>query len=150
MQICSEVMTRNPVCCVATDSADKVAQIMRNEDVGSIPVVESDLTKKLVGIVTDRDLAMTVVADGRDPRNTPIQTVMTRNPIACYTEDDVNRAFEAMAQHQVRRIPVVDQSYHVVGIIAQADVALRTDNDGRVGQVVEEISKPDARIKETS
>lgn len=142
MTTCRDVMTPDPVCRLGNDTVDKAAQVMKNEDVGSVPVVESYESKKLVGIVTDRDLTLKVVADGRDPRSTKIQDVMTRNPITCRADDDLENALNEMAEYQVRRIPVVDRENRIVGIIAQADVATRTENPRQTAQVVEEISKP--------
>lgn len=107
-----------------------------------MPVVESQNSKRLTGIVTDRDLALKVVASGRDSRSTKIEDVMTRNPMACHADDDLQMALNAMAEYQIRRIPVVDQDNVIVGIIAQADVATRAENPSQTAQVVEEISKP--------
>lgn len=142
MTTCRDVMTPDPVCCAVSDTVDKAAQVMRNEDVGPVPVIENGQSKKLVGIVTDRDLAIKVVAEGRDPRSTRIQDVMTRDPLTCRADDDIQKAMDAMASAQVRRIPVVDSSNNIIGIIAQADVATRTDNPRKTGEIVEEISQP--------
>jgi CBS domain-containing protein len=142
---CNDVMTRNPVCCVGSDSVVKAAQLMNTEDVGSIPVVESMQSKKLVGIVTDRDLALRVVGENRNPETTRAEQVMTQNPVTCSPNDDLSMALDAMSQHQVRRLPVVNADGQVVGIIAQADVALRTDNDRKTAELVEEISRPELR-----
>jgi CBS domain-containing protein len=139
---CSEVMTKNPVCCMAGDSVTRVAQLMHREDVGSLPVVQADDSKKLIGIVTDRDLALRVVGANRNPAETSVQDVMTGSPITCYADDDLNETLEMMASHQVRRIPVIDRNGDIVGIIAQADVALRVDNDQKTAEVVGEISRP--------
>jgi CBS domain-containing protein len=97
--------------------------------------------KTLVGIVTDRDLAIKVVGEGRDPQNTRVEDVMTKKVITCRADDDVQNAMQAMAQYQLRRIPVVDDNGHLVGIISQADVATRVDEPKRTAEVVKEISK---------
>jgi CBS domain-containing protein len=110
---------------------------MEREGVGSIPVCEDG---KLVGIVTDRDIAMRVVAGGRDPQQTRIQDVMTRDPESVSADEPITRALEVMESRQVRRIPVIDGSGKLVGIIAQADIA-RLGNDSATGEVVEAISK---------
>jgi CBS domain-containing protein len=141
MPTCSEVMTANPTCCTPHESAQQAAQLMRSENVGSIPVIENQSSKQLVGIVTDRDLALKVVAEGRAADQTHLHDVMTANPVFCRAEDDLGRALSLMAEHQVRRIPVVNDANQVVGIIAQADVALM-ESDSRTGEVVEQISKP--------
>src|SRR5215472_9743613 len=120
---CGNVMTNDPSCCVPTESAARVAKMMKTENVGSIPVCESRHSRKLIGIVTDRDLALQIVAEGRDSQKTEVKDVMTKDPFTCRPEDDIQKALDAMQKHQVRRIPVVDQHGLLVGIIAQADVA---------------------------
>jgi len=139
---CADLMTRDPVCCIPTDSASRVAKIMKTEDVGSLPVCEGRHSRKLVGIVTDRDLALHVVAEGRDATSTSAQDVMTRAPITCSPEDDLEKAIDAMQRHQVRRIPVVDQSGQLTGIISQADIATRAHESEKTAETVEEISRP--------
>lgn len=139
---CAEVMTEDPVCCLPADAAVTAARLMKESDVGSIPVVESEQTKMLVGIVTDRDLALKVVAEGRDPNAVKVEEVMTRELVTCRAGDDLQRAVGLMAERQLRRIPVVDEGGKIVGIIAQADVATRTETPEKTAGVVEEISKP--------
>ena len=141
MTTCADVMTRNPVFGVPTDRVDKVAQLMKREDVGPIPIVDNPESKKLVGIVTDRDLAMKIVAEGRDAKRTQVQEVMTTILFTCREGDDIQQALDAMSQHQVRRIPVINNNHEVVGIIAQADIATRIDDPKTTGKVVEEISE---------
>jgi len=142
MKKCSEVMTKNPACCLPSDAVSQVAQWMKRENVGSIPVVESEQSKKLIGIVTDRDLALKVVADGRDAKTTKVADVMTRTIITCHADDDVQKAVDAMAKNQLRRIPVVDSESKIVGIIAQADVATRVDQPEGTARMVKDISQP--------
>ena len=142
MSRCSEVMTMNPVCCLPDETVDKAAQFMKSEDVGSIPVVQDRQSNRLIGIVTDRDLAMRVVAERRDAETTKVREVMTPNPVTCRANDDLRMALNAMAQHKVRRIPVVDESGSVIGIIAQADVATRADEPTKTAELVKEISIP--------
>ena len=144
MKKCSEVMTQNPVCCLPTDTASKAAQLMKTENVGSIPVIEDEGTMKLMGIVTDRDLALQVVAVERDPRLTHVAEVMTYEVITCRANDDIQKAVDAMAQHQLRRMPVVDGDHRIVGIISQADVATRVDQTEETAEMVKEISQPTA------
>jgi len=140
--ICADVMTKDPACCVPTDTASRVAKIMKTEDVGSVPVCESRQSRKLIGIITDRDLTLHVVAEGRDANGTLIQDVMTRAPVACSPEDDIQKALDAMQSRQVRRVPVVDRSGQLVGIIAQADIATRARESEKTAETVQEISKP--------
>jgi CBS domain-containing protein len=139
--LCRDVMSREPICCVPTDSVDLVAQVMVTKDIGALPVVESIQTMRVIGIVTDRDLAAKVVAEGRTPAETTVQEVMTREPVACQGDEAVEVALNAMAEYQIRRIPVVDANRRLVGIIAQADVATRLATLEKTAQVVEEISK---------
>ena len=139
--ICSEIMTKNPKTCLTSDTVMKAAQLMKSEDVGPIPIVDGRDGKKLTGIVTDRDLALKVVAEARDPKTTQIEEVMSEGLVTCRENDDVRSVLKLMEQNQLRRIPVVDTSDHLVGIIAQADVATRLGHSGATGRVVKEISE---------
>jgi CBS domain-containing protein len=141
MMTCADVMTKTPVYCLPTDTAFQAAQLMRDENVGPVPVVESCETKKVVGIITDRDLALKIVAERRDP-DAPLGEVMTRDPLVCRANDYLQSALDAMADAKVRRIPVIDERDRLVGIISQADVAIRFGIPRTTGQVVEEISMP--------
>jgi CBS domain-containing protein len=135
-----DMMTANPICCVPTDSAQRVARIMCDESVGSIPVVMDQESRRLVGVITDRDLCCSVVADGLDPKATPIEKFMTLNPITCREEENVETCEGLMQEHQIRRTPIVDAHDHLIGIVAQADLALR-DRPERVSKTVAEISR---------
>jgi CBS domain-containing protein len=137
---CSEVMTKDPNCCVPTDTVVEAAQLMKSEDVGPIPIVTSKDDKTLEGIVTDRDLVLKVVAEGRAPKETRVSEVMTTGVKTCRANDDINVAVELMEEYQVRRIPIVDESDRLVGIIAQADVATRLQA-GTTAEVVKQISQ---------
>ena len=138
---CREVMTDNPVCCLPSDTVSQAARIMRREDVGPVPVVNDDQHKQLIGIVTDRDLALKVVAESRDPNHTMVSDVMTSTIIACRETDDASTAIKAMEEHQIRRVPVVDAEGKIVGIISQADVANRIREPKKIAEVVHEISQ---------
>ena len=142
MPTCREVMTREPICCEPDDAVTRVADLMKREDVGSVPVVESLSSRRLVGIVTDRDLVTKVVAGGRPVDQATVRDAMTSNPVSCGEEDDVEQAVSLMAQRKVRRVPIVDAQGRVTGIIAQADVATRVRRDSETGQLVESISEP--------
>src|SRR5438034_11814560 len=115
MPNCSQLMTRDPVFCLGSGTVDRAAQLMKQEDVGSLPVIENHQNKKLLGIITDRDIALKVVAEKRDARNMRAQEVMTRNPVTCRADNDLQVALNAMASNQVRRIPVVDDENQIVG-----------------------------------
>jgi CBS domain-containing protein len=143
MTTCADVMTKNPVYCLPTDTASQAAQLMRDENVGPVPVVESSETKAVIGIITDRDLALKIVAERRHP-DAPLQEVMTRDPLVCRANDYLQSALDAMADGKVRRILVIDDRDRLVGIISQADVAIRFGIPRTTGQVVEEISMPSA------
>jgi CBS domain-containing protein len=134
-------MTRNLICCVPNDMVRVAAQSMKAQDVGAMPVIDSHENKKLIGIVTDRDLALKVVGEGLDSRKTTVEDVMSRKMVVCKTEDDWQLALDAMAKHQLRRIPVVDEQGCIAGIIAQADVATRIKEPEATAKVVEEISR---------
>jgi CBS domain-containing protein len=138
-------MTKDPVCCLPNEMVVKAAKLMKSENIGSIPVIESEQTKKLVGIVTDRDLTLKILAEGLDAKSTKVEAVMTRKVMTCRAEDDLQKALDAMAEHQLRRIPVVDNSNKVVGIIAQADVATRVNQPEKTAEMVKEISQSNAK-----
>lgn len=141
MKKCNEVMTKNPLCCLPEDLVTKAAGLMKSQNIGSIPVVEDEQTRKLVGIVTDRDLTLKIVAEGLDAKSTKVEAVMTRKVVTCRAEDDLQKALDAMSEHQLRRIPVVDGDNKIVGIIAQADVATRVDQPQKTAEMVKEISQ---------
>jgi CBS domain-containing protein len=134
-------MTKDPECCLPSDTVMQAAQLMKSEDVGPIPIVESKDDKKLTGIVTDRDLAIKVVAEARDPKTTQIEEIMSEGLVTCRENDDIQSVLQLMQDNQIRRIPVVDKSDHLVGIIAQADLATRLHSPKAVGKVVEQISE---------
>ena len=138
---CSDVMTANPVCCLPTDAVSQAAREMRREDVGAVPVINDEQSRKLIGIVTDRDLAIKVVAESRDPNYTKVHDVMTTVIVACRASDDVSSATNAMEEYQLRRIPVLDADDRIVGIITQADVATRVHEPIKIAEVVREISQ---------
>ena len=142
MKKCSDVMTKDLVYSSPTDSVADVAHLMKKEDIGPVLIVsDKENGKRLVGIVTDRDLAIKVVGEGRDPKKTKVEEVMTEKIITCRMDDDVQNAMKAMAQYQLRRIPVVDHAGMLVGIISQADVATRLNEPKKTAEVVKEISK---------
>jgi CBS domain-containing protein len=138
---CGEIMTRSVSCCLPEDSIEHAAILMKTEDVGPIPVIESHSSRRLIGIVTDRDLVVKGIAEGRDIRSTKIRDIMTDHPVACLENDDIDEAVNLMTDHQVRRIPVVDEKNQILGIIAQADVATRLGKKNQTGDVVEKISE---------
>ena len=142
MKKCNDVMTKDPFCCLPDDTVVKAAQLMKAKDIGSLPVIKSENAKSLIGIVTDRDLALEIVAEGRDPKNTKVEDVMTDTIVSCRAEDNLQEVMDVMSVYQLRRMPVVDDENRIIGIIAQADVATRTDQPERTAEVIKGISQP--------
>ena len=136
-----DVMTKDPVFCQPGDSLTKVAEIMKQEDVGSVPVVEAVESRRLVGIITDRDIVVKAIAEGRSADTATVKDAMTPNPVSCREDDDVDHALKLMKERQVRRMPIVDSAGQLTGIIAQADVATRVNKDSKTGELVEAISE---------
>jgi CBS domain-containing protein len=122
---CCDLMTEYPPLYLPSDPVEKVAQLLSDANNGPAVIIESEQTRKLAGIVTDRDLALKVVALGRDPEFTKVEDVMTRMVNTVRADDHVQRAHDIMTELQILRIPVVDHSDRIVGILAQADIALR-------------------------
>jgi len=143
MKKCKEVMTKDPVCCLPNNMASEAAELMRKEHVGSIPVVENEQSKKLVGIVTDRDLALKIVAAGLDAKSTSVEAVMTHKVITHRSNNDLQKALDSMAKYQLRRIPIVDKDNRILGIIAQADVAIRVDHPKKTAAMMKQVSQDD-------
>jgi len=135
-----EVMTSDPVCCVPADTAQKVARTLRDENVGSLPVVDGQQSKKLVGMITDRDLCCGVLADGLDPKGTTIERFISADIVTCSDGENLEKCERSMQEHQVRRIPIVDADGRCIGIVSQADLALK-DRPENVYKTVAEISK---------
>ena len=138
---CSEVMTPAPVTCRPGDPIVDAARLMRSYDVGSLPVVKDDESQVLVGVITDRDIAIRVVAEGRDAADATVADAMSAEVVTCQTTDLYQEALQTMGANQLRRMPVIDDQRRVVGIIAQADVATRIAQPTTTGALVEAISK---------
>jgi CBS domain-containing protein len=142
-------MTPDPACCTPDSTAQEAALLMKEHDCGSIPVVETLDNRRLVGTVTDRDLAVRGLAAGKGA-DTVVRELMTNDPITTAPDDEVEIVREVMVAQQVRRVPVVDENGAVVGIVAQADLA-REDgaaSDQEVGRIVEAISDPRSDLNE--
>jgi len=119
------VMTKDPTCCLPSDSAQRAASVMRDEDTGIVPVIENETSRTIVGVVTDRDLCMNIVAEGRDPRTTGVHECMTTTVVNCSPQDSVEQATNLMRENQIRRIAVVDEQRRLVGIVSMADIVGR-------------------------
>src|SRR5215211_1299896 len=114
---CRDVMTKDVVVCTPENTISQVAQLMKKEDIGPVLIVDNEQSRTLVGIVTDRDVVLKVIADGLDPQATRVEEVMSKKLVTCRADDDVDVAMKAMAQFQLRRIPVVEDNMTLVGII---------------------------------
>jgi CBS domain-containing protein len=141
----SELMTKNP-CTVSPDAAvSEAARLMKEEDVGIVPVVEriggAETRGRLVGVVTDRDIAVRNVAEGRTS-DTPVRDVMSGGVRTASPDDSVESVMALMGREQVRRIPIVDERGSLVGVVSQADLARKANDAIRVEKTVEQISQP--------
>jgi CBS domain-containing protein len=132
-----ETMTSNPCSIDAEKPVSYAAKMMRDEDVGLAPIVEGD---RLIGTLTDRDIALRVVAEGRNPETTTVREVASQDIVTIDPQQDLDEALRLMAQHQVRRLPVVEEDGRLVGVVAQADVAQQAD-PAQTGRMVEDISE---------
>lgn len=135
----AEVMTDRPRAIAPETSIREAARLMEEEDVGSLPVVEEGA--RLVGIVTDRDIAIRAVARGLEPDGTTVMDIASKDVYGLTPDDDLDDALEMMARAQVRRLPIVVRDNELVGMVAQADVA-RTSKEKKAGEVLEAISQP--------
>ena len=136
---CAEVMTPSPTACQPQHTTIEAAELMRREDCGLLPVVSDN--GKLIGVLTDRDIVVKVVAEGRDPRSTAVSEAMTTDVATCLPQERIETVMEQMATRQVRRIPIVERDGSLVGIVAQADIATRIGRAQETGQVVQAISE---------
>ena len=132
-----EVMTSNPRTCSADGTIVEAARLMKDEDVGIIPIVDGE---KLIGTITDRDIAVKLVAEGKDPQSTTVREIASTNLVTIDPQQNLDEALRLMAKHQIRRLPVVEEDGKLIGIVAQADVARHVDA-ARTGEVVEQISR---------
>ena len=123
-----------------SDTAQAVAAIVCEHKIGSVPVVIDQQSRQLVGMITDRDLCCSIIAAGLDPKTTPIQKFISLDPVTCREGENLDKCERAMQEHQVRRIPIVDGETRVIGIVAQADLALK-DKPEKVSKTIAETSK---------
>ena len=135
----TSVMTPNPACCTVDTPIRQVAQLMVDNDCGEIPVV--DESRRPIGVVTDRDIAVRIVAQGRDINTATARDCMSTPVVSVDLKASLADALDVMESKQIRRVPVIDQSGMLIGIVAQADVALH-GRDKKTGNLVEEVSKP--------
>ena len=131
-----DVMTHNPSALPSSSSAVEAARMMRDEDIGLIPIVEGD---RLVGTVSDRDIAIRIVAEGKEPDRINVGEIASRELVTIDAAQELDEALRLMAKHRVRRLPVVEKDGKLIGIVAQADVAKHATS-AQTGEVVEKIS----------
>ena len=137
MQI-SQIMTRDPELIAPTAMISEAAKRMRRENVGALPVGEND---RLIGMITDRDIATRAVAENRAPEDTDVREVMSDGIFYCFEDEDLEAAAQCMAEHQVRRLPVLNRDKRLVGIVALADIACARDERAETA-ALEGISEP--------
>jgi len=136
-----DIMTRNPTSVTPETPVQQAARLMKDEDIGVLPVVESG-SRRLVGLVTDRDIAVRVVAEGRDATQARVQDAMSGNPKTCSADDSVDDVMDVMGREQVRRIPIVNDRGELLGIVSQADIVREARDDKKAERTVEQISEP--------
>lgn len=136
---CREIMTKNVSTVTPETTLYEVAEQMKNADIGALPVVEKE-TNKLVGIITDRDIVVRVVAEEKLVRETLVGEVMTKEVFTAKPEDFAFEAIRIMGDKQVRRIPIVDENGILQGIVSMADVALEMEDEREIAETLEEIS----------
>lgn len=133
-----DIMTDKVACVNPQTSVIEVAQLMQKHDVGSVPVCEG---QKIMGVVTDRDIVVRNIAHGKDPHVTPVRDVMTTNVQSISPEMSLNQAAGIMADHQIRRLPVVEND-RLIGMVSLGDLATRAKYDVELARTLGEISHP--------
>ena len=137
-----EIMTRDPELIDPDTSIRDAAKRMKDEDIGALPVGEND---RLIGMVTDRDIAMRGVAEGRAPETTPVRDVMSEKILYRFEDDDIEDAAQCMAEHQVRRLPILNRDKRLTGIVSLADIAQTGDECERIA--IEGVSEPSSEAR---
>ena len=137
-----DIMSPDPVCVTPQTSMEEAARLMKDHDVGVLPVVTEEGSRQLVGVITDRDITIRHVAEGHGSPDCPVSEAMSENVKTCRTDAAVEDVMETMGREQVRRIPIVDERGSLVGMVAQADIVLEARNEKKAEQMVENISKP--------
>ena len=140
-----DIMSKNPTCVTVETPLVEAARLMKTENIGVVPVVESTGSKRLVGVLTDRDIAIRAVAEGRDGATTSVGHVMSSNVRTSSPDDSVEDVMEMMGREQVRRVPIVDERGNIVGIVAQADIVLEARDNRKAEKTVEKISQPSGK-----
>ena len=133
-----DVMSPDPECVSEKDSIRDVARIMKDADTGVVPVVDG---KKIIGLITDRDIIVRGLAEGKNLENVRVNELMTKSIRSVREDSSVDEALELMGSAEIRRVPVVNQNDELVGIVSLGDIATQANRDGKVGQTVENISE---------
>jgi CBS domain-containing protein len=136
-----DVMTKNPECVTDRDSILDVARIMKDKDTGVVPVVDESNGRKVIGMVTDRDIVVRGIAEGRDLSSMKVNEIMSKSVRKVKEDTPVNEVLSMMSSTEMRRMPVVNQNDELVGIVSIGDIAMQGSHDGKVGKAVEEISE---------
>jgi predicted transcriptional regulator len=139
-----DIMSAEPNTVTADTPISEAARLMKDHNVGMLPVVESEGSHRLVGVVTDRDITIRHVAEGH-LSDCPVREAMTDNVSTCKADENVDRVMSLMAQEQVRRIPIVDDRGDLVGVVSQADIVLESGDSKKAEETVEQISRPYGR-----
>ena len=140
-----DIMAKNPSVVTPDTPLTDAARVMKAEDIGLLPVVESSGSRKLVGVITDRDIAIRHVAEGHTSADCPVREAMSSDVSTCTADDTVEHLMEVMGKEQVRRIPIVDERGAVIGIVAQADVVRKAHDEAKAEETIERISKPSGK-----
>ncbi|MBZ5576270.1 MAG: CBS domain-containing protein [Acidobacteriia bacterium] len=138
---CEEIMISELLWCVPTDTVETAAKMMKTANIDVVPVCEGRQNERPVGIVTDHEIVLRVVADGLDATKMTLEAVMTREPVTCYGEDDLDTALDAMERNQVQRILVVGQGGRLAGVLTQADVLLWTGEPTRIVELIRKAAQ---------
>lgn len=140
-----DIMTKSPRCVTPDTTVREAARVMKDQNVGVLPVVKSKDSTTLSGVITDRDIAIRCVADGRDSATCLVRDVMSAKVTTARAEDSVDDVMDLMGREQVRRIPIVDDRGSLVGIVAQADIVRKAKDDEKAERTVEKISRESSK-----
>lgn len=137
-----DIMSADPVCVTPQTSMEEAARLMKDHNVGVLPVVSREGSRDLVGVITDRDITIRHVAEGHASPDCPVSEAMSENVKTCRADTAVEDVMSTMGREQVRRIPIVDERGSLVGMVSQADVVLEARSDKKAEEMVENISRP--------
>jgi len=133
-----DIMTRDPECVTGRDTILDAARIMAKRDTGVVPVVDG---KKIVGLITARDIVVRLVAEGKDLANAKVNEAMTKSVRSVKEDTPIDEVLQLMSRAEIRRVPVVNANDEIVGIVSIGDLAVETNQDNKVGKTIEDISE---------